>query len=71
VGSYSTPHNIIQQGGNIEDELMKSTVLNSMQIKSPVEYFNSFFDNDIFEKICTETNKFAFQDKGVELKCEV
>ncbi|XP_043064548.1 piggyBac transposable element-derived protein 3-like, partial [Drosophila ficusphila] len=104
---------IIQQGGNIEDELMKSTVLNTIQsdfdetvqqiyekidlnslrwrhaskgkemdtewkshvtagiIKSPVEYFNSFLDDDIFEKICLETNKYAFQDKGVELKCEV
>jgi len=82
---------IIQQGGTIEDELMNSTVLNSMQsdfdetvqqiyekidlnslrwryaskgneidtkwknhvtagiIKSPVEYFNSFFDDDILD----------------------
>lgn len=107
-------NNIIEQGGNIEDELMKSTVLNSIEsgfdetvqqiyekvdlnnlrwrryvskennmdtewrshqtagsIKSPIEYFNSFFDDEIFEKICMETNNYAFQDKGVDLKCGV
>ncbi|XP_050338956.1 piggyBac transposable element-derived protein 3-like [Bactrocera neohumeralis] len=38
--------------------------------KDPLAYFVDFFDDEIIQKICAETNIYAMQSSGLELKCE-
>ncbi|XP_017472444.1 PREDICTED: piggyBac transposable element-derived protein 2-like [Rhagoletis zephyria] len=39
------------------------------EVKVPIKYFNEFFDDEIINKICNETNLYSMQTKGVELNC--
>lgn len=48
----------------------KSEVL-SNEVKQPIEYFFQFFTDEVWQKICEETNLYALQSNGTELKCNV
>ncbi|XP_037928531.1 mediator of RNA polymerase II transcription subunit 18-like [Teleopsis dalmanni] len=37
-------------------------------VKNPIDSFNDFIDDKIVQKICDETNLYALQTKGAELK---
>lgn len=45
--------------------------INGSVPKEPISYFLMYFDDEILQKICTETNLYALQNNGVELKCNV
>lgn len=43
----------------------------SNEVKQPIEYFFQFFTDEGWQKICDETNLYAVQTNGTELKCNV
>ena len=55
----------------IERDTTWKSVLCSNEVKKPIEYFTTFFTDELFQKICDETNIYAMQTKGIELKCTV
>ncbi|XP_015438099.1 PREDICTED: piggyBac transposable element-derived protein 3-like, partial [Dufourea novaeangliae] len=39
------------------------------EVRDPIKYFSEFFDDEIINKICNETNLYSMQTKGVVLNC--
>ncbi|XP_052855098.1 piggyBac transposable element-derived protein 3-like [Drosophila gunungcola] len=39
------------------------------EVKTPVEYFCSFFDNNVIDLITNQTNLYGLQEHGIELQC--
>lgn len=48
--------------GNLGDEYVDF-------VKTPIEYFTHFFDNEVINLLTTETNSYGLQEFGIELKC--
>ncbi|XP_049306580.1 piggyBac transposable element-derived protein 1-like isoform X2 [Bactrocera dorsalis] len=55
----------------MESETTWKSELCSNEVKTPIEYFSTFFTDELWQKICEETNLYAIQTKGIELKCTV
>lgn len=55
----------------MESETSWKSKLCSNAVKNPIEYFSIFFADELWQKICEETNLYAMQTKGIELKCTV
>lgn len=55
----------------MECETTWKSKLCSNAVKNPIDYFSTFFTDELWLKICEETNLYAMQSKGIQLKCTV